>query len=204
MKKRRFMISSLLMAGIAPLPPLHAQDAGTAPPAGGPDPDDSQWVQRFAQDHGFLLAQHRSHSSHASHSSHRSGSSGTYRAPVYTPRAPSRPRVTPPSSSAPSSSTRSRSRNTRSTPDSSVLPSSPAITENPFSTYTPPSTATIESVVRRVQIGLQAQGYYHGAFDGVVGKETRAALVRFQTDKSLSVTGTITPEVLDALRIRAQ
>lgn len=199
MKMRRFMISSLLMAGIAPLPPVHAQGAGDAPPAGGPDPDDGQWVQRFAQDHGFLLAQHRSHSSHASHSSHRSGSSGTYRAPVYTPRAPSRPRVTP--APAPSSS---RSRNRRSTPDSSVLPSSPAITENPFSASTPPSTATIESVVRRVQIGLQAQGYYHGAFDGVVGKETRAALVRFQTDKSLSVTGTITPEVLDALRIRAQ
>ncbi|WP_171007564.1 His-Xaa-Ser repeat protein HxsA [Sphingomonas sp. 3P27F8] len=199
MKKRRFMISSLLMAGIAPLPPLHAQDLSVAPPGGGPDPDDGQWVQRFAQDHGFLLAQHRSHSSHASHSSHRSGSSGTYRAPVYTPRAPSRPRTTPPSSS-----TRSESRNTRSTPDSSVLPSSPAITDNPFSAYTPPSTATIQSVVRRVQIGLQAQGYYHGALDGVVGKETRAALVRFQTDKSLPVTGTITPEVLDALRIPAQ
>nr|MBA4768966.1 His-Xaa-Ser repeat protein HxsA [Sphingobium sp.] len=193
------MISSLLMAGIAPLPPLHAQDAGLAPPAGGPDPNDGQWVQRFAQDHGFLLAQHRSHSSHASHSSHRSGSSGTYRAPSSTPRAPSRPRVTP--APAPSSS---RSRNRRSTPDSSVLPSSPAITDNPFSPSTRPNTATIELVVRRVQIGLQAQGYYHGALDGIVGKETRAALVRFQTDKSLSVTGTITPEVLDALRIRAQ
>ncbi|MCD2317224.1 peptidoglycan-binding protein [Sphingomonas sp. IC-11] len=54
-----------------------------------------------------------------------------------------------------------------------------------------------------MQIGLQAQGYYHGALDGVVGKETRAALVKFQTDRGFSVTGTITPEVLDALRIRA-
>ena len=192
MKKRRFMISSLIMAGIAPVPPLHAQDTSGAS-AAGPDPDDGQWVERFAQDHAYQLAQHRSHSSHASHSSHRSGSSGTYRAPSTTPRPPSRPRTTP----APS-------RNQRSTPDSSVLPSSPATTDNPFSTTEKPSAAKITMLIRRVQIGLTGQGYYRGAIDGIVGKETRAALVRFQTDKSLSVTGTITPEVLDALRIRAE
>ena len=192
MKKRRFMISSLIMAGITPVPPLHAQDTSGAS-AAGPEPDDGQWVERFAQDHAYQLAQHRSHSSHASHSSHRSGSSGTYRAPSTTPRPPSRPRTTP----APS-------RNQRSTPDSSVLPSSPATTDNPFSATEKPSAAKITMLIRRVQIGLTGQGYYRGAIDGIVGKETRAALVRFQTDKSLSVTGTITPEVLDALRIRAE
>jgi His-Xaa-Ser repeat protein HxsA len=94
------------------------------------------------------------------------------------------------------------SRNQRSTPPSSVLPSSPAIAPNTL--FSRPSESTISSVVRRVQIGLQAYGYYHGALDGVVGKETRAALVRFQTDFKLNVTGTITPEVLDAFKIQAE
>lgn len=193
MTKRRFLISSLLMAGIAPVPPVHAH-AGTAPSASGPDPDDEELVQRFALEHRFQLAQHRSHSSHASHGSHRSGSSGRVRTPVYTPPSPPvrrAPRATP-----------SPSRNERSTPPSSVLPSSPATAPNAL--LSPPSEAAITSVVRRVQIGLQAYGYYHGALDGIVGKETRAALVRFQTDYKLNVTGTITPEVLDAFKIQAE
>lgn len=58
-------------------------------------------------------------------------------------------------------------------------------------------------IVKRVQAGLYAYGYYTGTLDGVVGPETRAAITKFQTDHSLSVTGTVTPEVLDALGIQA-
>ncbi|WP_222926955.1 His-Xaa-Ser repeat protein HxsA [Sphingomonas gilva] len=184
------------MAGIAPVPPLHAATSDGINGKGSDDPEGDAFVQRFAQDHRFLLAQHRSHSSHASHSSHRSGSSGRVRAPVYTPPARKMPKATPTPSPRPSS------RNTRSTPPSSVLPSSPAIA--PSRLFSSPSNDAISSVVRRVQLGLQSYGYYHGAIDGVVGKDTRAALVRFQTDFSLKVTGTITPEVLDAFKIAAQ
>lgn len=77
-----------------------------------------------------------------------------------------------------------------------MLPSSPAIA--------PASQSAVKSIVMRVQLGLQAYGYYNGAIDGIVGKGTRAALVRFQTDYNLKVTGTITPEVLDAFKISAQ
>lgn len=203
MKKSRYLISSLVAAGVLPIPPSHATAAAHLPMVGGPDPDaeDEALVQRFAQDHGFILAQHRSHSSHASHSSHRSGTSGRVRSPpVYTPPpAPRVPRATP-----------TPSRNERSTPPSSILPSSPATA--PQTLYTDPSSSEaaaptqsqIQDIVRRVQVGLMAYGYYDGDLDGVVGPQTRAALRQFQTDFQLKVTGTITPEVLDAFRIAAQ
>lgn len=53
-------------------------------------------------------------------------------------------------------------------------------------------------------MGLMAYGYYDGPPDGIVGPKTRDALNRFQTDYGLKVTGTITPEVLDAFRIVAR
>lgn len=203
MKKTRFLISSLLAAGILPLADAKAQvfDGLSSPPH-GPDDDDDAVIAQFAQNHLFHLAQHRSHSSHASHSSHRSGTSGRPRAPVYTPPPPRTPRVTPRPTPAPSPT-----RNERSTPPSSILPSSPATAPQPL--FTPretvdPSRAQIEEIVRKVQTGLMAYGYYEGPPDGIVGPKTREALIRFQTDYGLKVTGTITPEVLDAFRIVAR
>ena len=55
--------------------------------------------------------------------------------------------------------------------------------------------------MKRVQSGLKAYGYYTGGIDGQVGPETRAALLRLQSDFGLKQTGTITPEVLKALSI---
>ena len=193
MKKRKFLISSFAAAGILPIPNAHLAVANENA-LGGKDPGQDALIKRFAQEHSFQLAQHRSHSSHASHSSHRSGSSGRARTPVYTPPLIRRPKVTPAPAPAPS-------RNTRSTPPSSVLPQSPAIAPNTF--FTPQEDA-IKSVVRRVQIGLKRYGYDVGTIDGTVGSKTRAALVKFQTDYSLKVTGTITPEVLDAFKIVAE
>jgi peptidoglycan hydrolase-like protein with peptidoglycan-binding domain len=58
-------------------------------------------------------------------------------------------------------------------------------------------TELFTTITRRVQLGLQSYGYYQGVIDGVVGKETRSALEKFQGDYGLKVTGTITPAVLD-------
>lgn len=190
MKKRRFMISSLVAAGIVPVPSANSMPAVHGLKT-GTDGDNDAMVRTFAQEHRFLLSGHRSHSSHSSHSSHRSGSSGTVRSPVYTPPAPRRPSTRP----APPPS----SRNERSTPPSSILPSSPAIAPNTF--FTPPSVQAISDIVTRVQLALKAYGYYTGIIDGSVGPLTRDALKRFQTDFGLKVTGTITPEVLDAFKI---
>lgn len=192
MNKGRFLISTLVMAGIVPVSPAQADTSVKGSGAAPPDPDDAL-VKRFTLEHRFLLAQHRSHSSHSSHSSHRSGSTGRPRAPAYTPPPPRRPRATPTPAPAPS-------RNERSTPRQSILPASPETAPRAVA----PSSAQISSVVRQVQIALLARGYYRGTIDGVVGRETRAALTRFQTDNGFDVTGTITPETLDALGIAAQ
>jgi His-Xaa-Ser repeat protein HxsA len=79
---------------------------------------------------------------------------------------------------------------------------------------TPPTTAApkplsgrselFNSIVRRVQLGLLAYGYYDGPINGVVGPQMRKALKQFQTAFHMSATGTITPEVLDALKVSAQ
>ena len=65
-------------------------------------------------------------------------------------------------------------------------------------------TARFAAIVRRVQIALMAQGYFAGPVTGTVGPLTRGALRRFQTARSLAVTGTITPETLDALRVSSE
>lgn len=55
----------------------------------------------------------------------------------------------------------------------------------------------------QVQSALTAYGYYNGLIDGTVGPTCKTALMAMQSDYKLKVTGTITPEVLDALNIAA-
>ena len=135
-------------------------------------------VSLFRQDRPIHLAGHSSHRSHSSHSSHRSssgGGGGYY--PVYTPTTP---------------------------------PPSPPRSRLPSTFYTVPKAVTPEAntyedgytqIAKRVQTGLKAYGYYSGDIDGIVGPETREGLTKLQTDYGLKVTGTITPEVLTALKI---
>jgi peptidoglycan hydrolase-like protein with peptidoglycan-binding domain len=47
---------------------------------------------------------------------------------------------------------------------------------------------------------LIALGYYNGKADGVAGASTRAAVQRFQSDRGLSPTGTVTPELVQEMR----
>lgn len=195
MKKRQFLISSLAAAGILPAQTTPATPANGWPQGASPPDDEDALVQRFAQDHGFTLAQHRSHSSHGSHSSHRSGSSGRVRTPPRTAPPPRVPRVTPTPRPAPAP----RTRNQNSTPPSSILPSSPAIA--PREEAIAPTRSELQRIVLLVQIGLASYGYYEGELDGIMGPMTRDALRRFQQDYGLTVTGTITPEVLDAFKI---
>lgn len=51
---------------------------------------------------------------------------------------------------------------------------------------------------------MLAYGYYEGPIDGVVGTVMKSSLRRFQTDFNLMVTGTITPQVLDTLKISTE
>jgi hypothetical protein len=58
------------------------------------------------------------------------------------------------------------------------------------------------ATVSAVQSALAKLGYYHGAVDGVLGDATEAALARYQEDRDLSVTGTVTAATLQALGLK--
>lgn len=197
----RFLIPTLVAAGFGYADAAQIGLIQAASSGGSNDPNGFSLLRLFSQEHYVTLAQHRSHSSHSSHSSHRSGSgghyshashrssaggydgydSGSYTLPVYTPPAP--PPPPPPSPFTPSRTTRATP------PPASGLP------------VLRGGTARFASIVRRVQLALMGQGLYTGKVDGIVGPILRASLRRFQTNRKLQVTGTITPETLDSLMI---
>lgn len=214
---RRFLIPSLFAAGFGAHDPASAAFTHVTT-TGTDDPNMGNVFRLFRQDHYVVLAQHRSHSSHsshrsssggyghASHSSHRSSTGGGYDpyysppapAPVYSPPPPPpasvRPRATPPAGPA---STRD-----------SLMSSGADARAAPPALNAPPTlsgrTQRFTAIVRRVQIALLGQGYFEGPINGTVGPATRAAIRQFQQAKGLSRTGTITPELLDALRIASE
>src|SRR6266404_2754394 len=54
-------------------------------------------------------------------------------------------------------------------------------------------------VVANVQSALQAQGYYDGEVDGILGPLTRAAIARYQRDQGLYITSAIDEPTLASL-----
>ncbi len=54
-------------------------------------------------------------------------------------------------------------------------------------------------VTAQVQEALAQQGYYYGPIDGVLGPETRDAILRFQADHGLAATAAIDEPTLDSL-----
>jgi His-Xaa-Ser repeat protein HxsA len=190
--KRRFAITSLIAAGLFP-----AQSVALAAVRPDDEPEGFSLFDIFQQTRAQVISAHRSHSSHSSHRSHRSSSGGGgYVAPrVYSP-----PTTTwPPATTSPS-------RNMDSTSPSSILPS-PSATAPKAAPNIAPDAATAQAAekfkdtVRVVQLALQTYGYYTGAVDGFVGPDTSTAISKMQADYGLKVTGTVTPEVLNALKI---
>ncbi|KAE9625947.1 His-Xaa-Ser repeat protein HxsA [Parasedimentitalea maritima] len=178
MKKRKFLVSTLAAAGFLPASSVEAAISAGLP--SNPFNADSDFNQRLELEQKYTLAGHRSHSSHSSHRSHRSSSTGGYT--TTRPAVPVQPR-------------------SNSTSPRSVLPSLPnAQAVAPL----PGNSEKFKQIAMRVQLGLISYGYYNGAVDGVIGKQSKAALSRFQSDYGLKVTGTVTPEVLNALGIAAQ
>jgi hypothetical protein len=56
-----------------------------------------------------------------------------------------------------------------------------------------------DSTVAGAQTQLAQQGYYRGEIDGIVGPETRRAIMRYQSDRGLRVTGRLNMDTLRAL-----
>jgi peptidoglycan hydrolase-like protein with peptidoglycan-binding domain len=56
-----------------------------------------------------------------------------------------------------------------------------------------------EATIKRVQTGLSELGYFQGAIDGTLGETTHQAIMEFEGDRRLPVSGDITPELLSEL-----
>lgn len=187
MKPKRFLISSLVLAGL--LPPRPAAASVPVEVSFDPPKNKATLFEVFKRDHVFDLAGHRSHSSHrshrshSSHSSHRSSSGGgyvprVYNPPVYNPPAVSAPVYNPPAITAPSTGAK-------------------LVT-------LPGNTDKFANIVFKVQTALYAYGYYTGPLTGVVDTATKQALLDMQGQWGIPATGTITPDTLDALGITAE
>ena len=202
MKRTRYLVPGLVAAGFGHGDPAQAAYVRTAT---GPrdDPERGALIDVFRQDHTVTLADHRSHSSHSSHqssygggghyshTSHRSSTGGSYYGDTYTPV---RPVYTPPPPPDPAP----------------VVPARPAplfsAGERASPVQAAPTTLSgrtrrFASIVKRVQIALLARRLYEGPIDGVVGPRLRSALRKFQAQRALTVTGTITAETMDALMV---
>lgn len=154
MKKRRYLIPTLAAAGF--LPTNSADAAVAASLSSKPLDTESDFNQRLELEHKYTLAGHRSHSSHSSHRSHRSSSSGGYT--TTRPAAPVQPR-------------------SNSTSPRTVLPSLPnAQAVVPL----PGNSEKFKQIAMRVQLALISYGYYNGAVDGIMGKQSKAAFPDFK------------------------
>lgn len=197
------MISTLLAAGFGHNDALQA--SLTRATSTG-DSDNKNLFQVFRQDHLYTLAGHSSHSSHSSHASHVSHSSGSsgysgghfshtshysstggYSSPTYVPQPVYSAPPTAPQSS-PSTAPQPLTENTPSSASSNLKP-------------LPGHSALFKSIVKRLQVALMGRGLFEGPINGTVGPSTRAAIRKFQEAQGLQVTGTITPETLDALHV---
>lgn len=66
----------------------------------------------------------------------------------------------------------------------------------------PEQTYTDSETIKKVQAALNEQGYDCGSADGIAGTNTTNQIQKYQTDKGLSVSGTINDELLKSLNIQ--
>ena len=64
------------------------------------------------------------------------------------------------------------------------------------------SDQNADSTVAAAQARLARQGYYRGEIDGVFGPATRRAIMRYQSDNGLRVTGYLTMDTRQSLGLR--
>src|SRR5213076_1441482 len=60
------------------------------------------------------------------------------------------------------------------------------------------STPMRDPTVNAVQTQLKQQGYYNGPVDGIFGRQTRDAVAKYQIDKHLDVTGSLSAQTLQS------
>lgn len=183
---KSFLINSLLAAGMG------QQEVGIKPNSfEQPVPLDNPMAWDLLQNSlPFTLAGHSSHRSHGSHRSHRSHrSSSSYRG------APQTDNNT--QSGEDQSVINKPNRNIDSTPNTSVLPHSPAVNIPKVNG----NSALFTEIVKKVQMHLFGLGFYSGAVDGLPGDETHTAVMKYQKSKGFKITGVIDDQLVKAMNI---
>ena len=72
---------------------------------------------------------------------------------------------------------------------------------NDYNGSTYDTDAADSATIQAVQTQLLNLGYYNGSIDGVFGPSTRDAVAKFQIANQLSVTGSLSPDTLQSLRL---
>jgi His-Xaa-Ser repeat protein HxsA len=196
MRAPKFIIPTLLAAGLVPATALASESPFIGAEKSLVD-DIIDLAKSISEMNEFSLAGHRSHASHASHSSHTSHRS--YLAPE--PRVPGFPGPPLAEAGATVQTARLDSRNERSTPLSSILPSSPQNVKKP--TILKGNTKKFAEIVTRVQLALATRGYEVGLVNGELHSRTIAALFKFQKLNGLIPTGKLENETLNNLNVIA-
>ena len=193
-KLTKYSIAALAAAGFSA--PALADEKDAQKVKSGGFLDDIKSIFNTINDrHEYTVAQHSSHQSHGSHGSHYSHRS------YYKP--PEIEELEDIVSKEDLSGTQFASaRNDRSTPNNSILPSSPAISKKlkPL----PGHTKKFQSVVTQAQLALLARGYDVGTVNGQVDPKTMAAVYKLQNSLGMPANGKLTPEVLEILNVAAR
>ena len=92
-------------------------------------------------------------------------------------------------------------RNLNSTPNSSILPRSPAIVDAKKSIKG--RSEDFKVLTQRAQLALYAMGYYSGEVDGLMNNETVSSISKYQSKHNLKVTGSLSDELIAYLDIGA-
>ena len=193
-KLTKYSIAALAAAGFS-APALADENDAQNVKSGGFLDDIKSIFNTINDSHEYTVAQHSSHQSHGSHGSHYSHRS-YYKPPVIE-------ELEDVVSKEDLSGTQLASaRNDRSTPNNSILPSSPAISKKlkPL----PGHTKKFQSVVTQAQLALLARGYDVGTVNGQVDAKTMAAIYKLQNSLGMPANGKLTPEVLDILNVAAR
>ena len=206
MIKKLFAIPSLLAAGLF-ASPSSAEDV--LPEKTTLADDISELVSSIIDSHKYTLAGHVSHRSHQDHTSHRSHVNHTSHRSGHTSHRSSI-QLHPYQSGDENfkndtiefSSKLTGTRNIRSTPPKSFLPSSFGVVKK-FKVM-PGNSKKFKNILLRVQLNLHSLGYDIGAMGTNLDAKTVAAIYKFQKDRGMIPSGKITHEVLGALQIIAQ
>ncbi|MBT6439139.1 MAG: hypothetical protein HOK72_05485 [Flavobacteriales bacterium] len=173
-----FSISSLIAAGV---PAIAASDSQQDESNFSFFDDAKNIIAKIKDQQVYTLAAHSSHASHGSHGSHRSAINNTTDVDPQT--------------------LTMNSRNESSTPRSTVLPSSPAISKPRALKRLPGNSGKFKDAILRLQVSLASQGFNVGAINGELHSRTIAAIYEFQSKSGLIPSGKATPETLDKLGI---